>query len=146
MSTTTATTTMKTEALGFAMASRQFDDGLCTFYNVDSGSSPGYIHYNGIGRVGGSCGKDYNASLVALHKKSKSVTSTIGTNNNNDLLVQSVPEDKDLPPIEDEYVKYDPEPNADQLLINSGATIIRSEIQLTDSSGGNRILVRRNIR
>jgi hypothetical protein len=33
-----------------------------------------------------------------------------------------------------EYAKYDPEPNPDQLLINSGATIITSEITLTDSS------------
>jgi hypothetical protein len=46
--------------------------------------------------------------------------------------------------VEDAYAKYDPEPNADQFLINSGATIIRSEITLTDSSGHNRTIVRRN--
>jgi hypothetical protein len=37
--------------------------------------------------------------------------------------------------VTDGYSKYDPEPNADQFLINSGATILRSEITLTDSSG-----------
>jgi hypothetical protein len=46
--------------------------------------------------------------------------------------------------VEDAYAKYDPEPNVDQFLINSGATITRSEIALTDSSGHNRTIVRRN--
>ena len=46
----------------------------------------------------------------------------------------------------DEYEKYDSQfdGQADQFLINSGATIIRSEITLTDSSGRNRVLVRRD--
>lgn len=44
----------------------------------------------------------------------------------------------------DEYAKYVPEPSSDQFLINSGATIIRSEIPLTDSSDHNRTIVRRN--
>ena len=37
----------------------------------------------------------------------------------------------------DDYDKYDDmfDPNADQLLLNSGATIIRSEIEITDSQG-----------
>lgn len=45
---------------------------------------------------------------------------------------------------EDEYSKYDPEPDADNFLINSGATIIDSRIEITDSSGRNRVIVRRN--
>ncbi len=44
----------------------------------------------------------------------------------------------------DEYAKYVLEPSSDQFLINSGATIIRSEIPLTDSSDHNRTIVRRN--
>ena len=45
--------------------------------------------------------------------------------------------------VEDEYTKYDPEPNADQFLTNSGATILHSEIEITDSQGRNRRIVRR---
>ena len=46
----------------------------------------------------------------------------------------------------DEYKKYNQqlEPDADQFLINSSATIIDSRIELTDSQGNNRIVVRRN--
>ena len=55
----------------------------------------------------------------------------------------TVPENKGFMEEFDEYEKYDPEENADQWLINSGATIINSEITLSDSSGRNRILVRR---
>ena len=47
---------------------------------------------------------------------------------------------------EDEYEKYNQmwDGQADQLLINTGATIIRSEIEITDSQGRNRKIVRRN--
>jgi len=56
-----------------------------------------------------------------------------------------VPEDKGGNELfEDEYSKYDPETSADLFLINSGATIIDSRIEITDSSGRNRALVRRN--
>lgn len=48
-----------------------------------------------------------------------------------------------FPMVEDEYTKYDPEPNADQFLTNSGATILHSEIEITDSQGRNRRIVRR---
>ena len=45
----------------------------------------------------------------------------------------------------DEYSKYDPEKYADQQIINSGATIIDSHIEITDSaSGRNRTLVKRS--
>ena len=40
---------------------------------------------------------------------------------------------------QDEYSKYDPEPDADQLLINSGATIIHSELEING-----RLIVRPN--
>ena len=44
----------------------------------------------------------------------------------------------------DEYSKSDPEPNADQFLINSSATNKDSRIELTDSAGHNRTTVRRS--
>lgn len=45
----------------------------------------------------------------------------------------------------DHYDRYNDmlEPDADMLLINSGATIIYSNIELTDSSGSYRTIVRR---
>lgn len=47
---------------------------------------------------------------------------------------------------EDLYEKYNSqvEPDADDFLINSGATIISSSITLTDSSGSNHTFVRRD--
>ena len=99
----------------------------------------------GRGYFCGYCQKTFDDSLVRLVKKPRAVSSTIG--DRNDLLFQPIPEDKegsDL--IEDEYSKYDEvfDANVDELLINSGAAIIRSEITLTDSAGTNRMLVRRS--
>ena len=47
---------------------------------------------------------------------------------------------------EDEYEKYDSmwDSFADQQIINSGATILYSHIEISDSPGRNRIIVRRN--
>ena len=100
----------------------------------------------GRGYFCGSCQKTYDDSLVRLTKKPRAVAATIG-NMKNDLVFQSVLEDKGLDIVEDEYSKYDQnlEPSADQFLINSGATIICSEITLADSGGRNRTLVRRKI-
>ena len=104
----------------------------------------------GRGYFCGSCQKTFDDSLVHLHKKPKAVTSTIGDfskgNNNSQVpILEYISEDRGIGPdiIEDEYQKYDPEESADEHLINQGATIIHSEIQLTDSSGRNRIIVRR---
>ena len=48
--------------------------------------------------------------------------------------------------MEDEYSRYDEmwDPNADEYLRNSGATIICSEIMLSDSMGGDRTIVGRD--
>lgn len=72
------------------------------------------------------------------------VSSTLGDNSSDGIIMEYVSEDKGLEPIEDEYKKYDPEESADELLINQGALIIRSEITITDSAGRNRTLVRRS--
>ncbi len=47
--------------------------------------------------------------------------------------------------VEDEYEKYDQlfDGSDDERLINSGVTIIRSQITLTDSQEDNRTIVRR---
>ena len=94
----------------------------------------------------GSCAKVFNISLVHLHKKPKAVTSTIGGTRNQDFIFQYVPEDKGINDQGyDEYTKYDPEPNADQFPINLGATIIDSRIEITDSEGSHRTLVKSKI-
>lgn len=101
----------------------------------------------GNGYFCSSCQKVFDSSLVHLHKKPKAVTSTIGDIRNQDLVFESVPEDKGISPIvEDEYKKYDPEESADEHLIAQGATIVDSRIVLTDSSGQNRIMVKHNQR
>lgn len=90
--------------------------------------------------------------LTGIAQQNKaSLRSTIGDNNRP--IFSVVREDKDgrgvVPShqnVGDEYDKYNDlfDPNADQWLINQGATIIKSEITLTDSSGNNRVLVRRD--
>ena len=99
----------------------------------------------GKGYFCGSCQKTYDDSLVKLVKKPKAVASTIGDKNY--MVFQTVPEDKGLDPMGDEYAKYDAiiEPSADQYLINSGATIINSRIEITDLEGRHRTLVRSKI-
>lgn len=72
---------------------------------------------------------------------------TLRASVSNDIsFLATIPEDKGLQSVDDPYSKYDEmlEPDADQFIINSGATIIRSEITLTDSSGNNKRLVRRS--
>jgi hypothetical protein len=100
----------------------------------------------GRGYFCGSCQKTYDDSVVRLTKKPRAVASAIGDMKNDLVVFQSVLEDKGLDIAEDEYSKYDPEEFADQFLINSGATIIRSEITLSDSSERNRVIVRRQVK
>jgi hypothetical protein len=64
-----------------------------------------------------------------------------------DVMLFTVPKYKGLDSDrEDEYEKYNEmwDGFADQQLINSGATIISSTIEISDSSGNNRIIVRRD--
>jgi hypothetical protein len=55
-----------------------------------------------------------------------------------------VPENRGLSIVEDEYDKYDPEPDEEEIIKGMGGTIIDSRIELTDSSGMNKTLVRRD--
>jgi hypothetical protein len=75
----------------------------------------------------------------------KSIESAVSRSNQP--MFMTIPESKGGSNYEvDEYENYSQmwDGNADEQLINSGATIMRSEITLTDSSGNNRVLVRRN--
>jgi hypothetical protein len=81
-----------------------------------------------------------------MSKVAKGISSSLSKENNTPFFA-TIDEDVTgglLVSREDEYNKYDPEPNADQFLINSGATILHSEITITDSSGRNRTIVRRS--
>ena len=81
----------------------------------------------------------------------KTLRATIGNRNNRPILT-TIKENKgsravpDNQGIEDEYSKYNSDFDgfADEQLINSGATILHSEITITDSQGHNRTIVRRN--
>ena len=102
-------------------------------------------HAGGTGYFCGPCNKTFDDALVRLPKKPKAVISSVGDPNlRNIFMIATVPENKGLEKEFDEYSKYDPEKTADQQIINSGATILHSEIEITDSSGFNRTLVRRN--
>jgi hypothetical protein len=86
-------------------------------------------------------------------KKRNTVRSGLGdysssNSNSNNVIFMAIPEQghKGLEEQEDEYAKYDQmwDGQADEQIIASGATIIRSEIEITDSQGRNRKLVRRD--
>ena len=84
-------------------------------------------------------------------KRRNTVRSGLGdtssnSSSSNEVVFLTVPDHKGPEEPEDEYAKYDQmfDGQADQQLINSGATIIKSEIEITDSFGRNRKLVRRN--
>lgn len=101
-------------------------------------------HAGGTGYFCGPCNKTFDDALVRLRKKPKAVISSVGDPNlRNIFMIGTIPENKGLIDEFDEYEKYDPEGSADQKLVISGATIINSEITLSDSSGSNRTLVRR---
>lgn len=92
-----------------------------------------------------SCSTVYDSSLLKLPRAAKPVRSTIGSEKDsaNDFIVDTIPENSGLV-IEDEYDKYNPEPFEDEFLKAQGATIIESRIELTDSNGMNRTIVKRN--
>lgn len=91
------------------------------------------------------CNTVYDSSLVKLPRISRKVRSTIGSEQESmsDFIIATVPEDKGLL-IQDEYERYDPEPGNDDFMQQQGFHIIDSRIELTDSSGHNRTIVRRN--
>ena len=96
--------------------------------------------------------RDKIVDLTGLkpQKRRNTVRSGLGDTSaapTNDIMLFTVPDHKGLiDEQEDEYAKYDQmfDGQADQFLINSGATIIKSEIEITDSQGRNRKLVRRS--
>ena len=76
--------------------------------------------------------------------RSKLAGDSDNTNNSNQPIFMTASEDKGNGfQVEDEYKKHDPESMADKLLESTGATILHSEVTLTDSSGNTRTFVRR---
>jgi hypothetical protein len=92
-------------------------------------------------------GKVLDISLQKLAVKPKPVKGTISSlrDANQEVKIDIVTENKGMTIVEDEYQKYDPEPGEDERLrLSLGAEIMRSEIILTDSSGMDRTMVKRN--
>lgn len=93
-----------------------------------------------------NCGTVYDSSLVKLPRSARKVRSTIGSDRDfaSNFVIETVPENRGLSIVEDEYDKYDPEPDEEEIIKGMGGTIIDSRIELTDSSGMNKTLVRRD--
>ena len=77
-------------------------------------------------------------------KRSKGVSSGLGSNNQSDVLMRYVSEYSGLERTYDEYDRYEDifDANANEYLVNQDTSIIRSEITITDSQGRNKTLVR----
>ena len=77
-------------------------------------------------------------------KRSKGVASGLGSNNQSDVFMRYVSEYSGLERTYDEYDRYEDifDANANEYLVNQDASIIRSEITITDSQGRNKTLVR----
>jgi hypothetical protein len=65
-------------------------------------------------------------------------------NASREYIIETIQEDNELAVFEDGYEKYDPEPGEEKMIKGMGGTIIDSRIELTDSVGMNRTIVRRN--
>lgn len=91
-------------------------------------------------------GKVLDLSLEKLNVKPRPVKGAISNlkDASQEPIIETIAEDKGLQPVEDEYEKYDPEGDTDFRMEREGFHIISSEIQLTDSSGMNRTIVKRN--
>ena len=92
-------------------------------------------------------GKVLDISIEKLEVKPRKIQGAISNlkDASQESIIETIAEDKGLQqPIEDEYEKYDPEGDTDLRMEREGFHIISSEIQLTDSSGMNRTIVKRN--
>jgi hypothetical protein len=90
--------------------------------------------------------KDKKEDFMDLkpQKRSKGVASGLGSNNQSDDLMRYVSEYSGLERTYDEYDRYEDifDANANEYLVYQDASIIRSEITITDSQGRNKTLVR----
>jgi hypothetical protein len=90
--------------------------------------------------------KDKKEDFMDLksQKRSKGVSSGLGSNNQSDDLMRYVSEYSGLERTYDEYDRYEDifDANANEYLVNQDTSIIRSEITITDSQGRNKTLVR----
>jgi len=88
-----------------------------------------------------------DSSVVKLRVKpgdlSVAVANTRSGKESN-IFFETIHEDRGFDALkQDDYVKYDPEPNEEMIKAMAGTTI-NSRIELIDNSGFNRIIVRRN--
>jgi hypothetical protein len=90
--------------------------------------------------------KDKKEDFMDLkpQKRSKGVASGLGSSNQSDVLMRYVSEYSGLERTYDEYDRYEDifDANANEYLVNQDASIIRTEITITDSQGRNKTLVR----
>lgn len=93
-----------------------------------------------------SFSKIQDISFVKLKVKPRSVVGAISNlrDASQETLIETIAEDKGLMLDEDDYEKYDPEGDADERMKMEGFHIIESRIELVDSSGMNRTIVKRD--
>jgi hypothetical protein len=136
---------------------RDFTESSQFFYlsyddPIDTIPPPLYVPFivstKSISFICSSCNKTFDDSLVRLVKKPRAVTS-IGDprTQNQDVMFECLPEDrqKKLEERVYEYAEINKrfEPQDEEMARNQGWTILDSKIQLTDSQGRNKTLVRR---
>jgi hypothetical protein len=92
-----------------------------------------------------TCNKVYDSSLEKLPKAVKKVRSNVASAEESTPFIEIINENGGIREEQDEYDKYNPEPNEEEQLKAEGATIIESKITLTDSQGHNRTIVKRNV-
>lgn len=91
-------------------------------------------------------GKVLDISFEKIKVKPRPIKGAISNprDANQEVMIDFLSEDKGIGIERDTYEKYDPEPGEDERMKMQGFHIISSEIQLTDSSGNNRTIVKRN--
>ena len=93
------------------------------------------------------CNRVYDSSLEKLQSKPRPIKSTLGQQidlNNNGPLFDVIPERSSFDLSRDEYEALDPEGDTDEMMKAEGWHITDSRIELTDSHGMNRTIVKRS--
>jgi RNase P subunit RPR2 len=89
------------------------------------------------------CGTVYDSSLEKLPRAAKRVTGAIEAAETPPF-IETIDERAGVQDRQDEYDKYNPEPNEEEQIKAMGATLIESKIEITDTQGNNRTIVKRN--
>jgi hypothetical protein len=111
-----------------------------TYFNDD-----GTVKYRTLQGVNGEY-RSFKSKVDTQSGKRKGLSSKLGPNSDDIVpIFISIPENgsKNIVEVEDGYEKYNPDIAEDQKLLNQGATILHSEVTLTDASGNKQTFVRR---